>query len=340
MASEKLKSLQDVVANLTKETRSHIQFGNEVEIRRVPTPSAKLNQALKGGWAMGRFGLIWGAKSAGKTTFLLQQIAIAQQMGLVCGYFDVERAYDKTWATANGVDTSELLVTKSGTVNDLVNDGAALLRAGVDLIVVDSLSFIMPGTFIEKDGELKPFENTGAIGGVARSVGPALAQLNYANKRDALILFVSQVRMAQKGSMHWGQAPTGGKAQDHAVSQSVKLAVSEGKDALIKGEVTVGDRIIEKPIGRKVTWTVDKDRVGPGLGSTGEYTLYFDGDHIGVDKFAELLETAVEYGVIQKAGAWYKYNDAIVGQGEVAAANKLRADDVLYDKVLGELNAR
>ena len=332
--------LREVLSRLEKRSRSHMHFADEVEVERLETPSIGLTQALSGGWAMGRMGLIWGAKAAGKSTFLLQQVAIAQERGLVCAYMDSEKGFDKVWAQKNGVNLQDLIHTETGTVTDMVNDGADLMRAGVDLLVVDSLSFMMPSTFVDENGDLKDFQKTGAIGGMARSLSPALSQMMYANKNDTLILFVSQVRMQQKGSMYWGSAPMGGKAVDHAMSQSVKLHASEGKDALIKGEVVAGDRIFEKPVGRKVTWTVDKDRIGPGLGTTGEYTLYFDGDFIGVDSYAEILNIAVEHGIIKKAGAWFSYDNDNIGQGELKTAARLREDKELFTKVKGELDVR
>lgn len=331
--------LQDVLSRLEKRSKNHMQFGSQVDIERLETPSLSLTRAMSGGWAMGRMGLIWGPKAAGKSTFLLQQIAIAQQQGKVCAYLDSEKGFDKVWAASNKVNNDELIYMRSGTVTDMVNNSVDLMDAGVDVIVVDSLSFMMPSTFIDDNGDLKDFQKTGAIGGMARSLSPALSQLTYANTNETLMLFVSQVRMAQKGSMYWGAAPMGGKAVDHAMSQSIKLFASEGKDALITGEVTSGDRIYQKPIGRKVVWTVDKDRVGAGLGSTGEYTLYFDGDNIGVDRHAELLGIAVEHGVIRKAGAWFSYNGDNIGQGELKTAARLREDEQLYSDVKDELDA-
>lgn len=333
MVSEENERLREVLSQLGKRTKDHMAFGSDVNIERLETPSLALTAAMSGGWAMGRMGLIWGPKSAGKSTFLLHQIAIAQRAGKVCAYMDSEKGFDKVWAQKNGVNIEELIYTQTGTVTDMVNDGVDLMNAGVDLITVDSLSFMMPSTFVDENGELKDFQKTGAIGGMARSLSPALSQMMYANKHDSLILFVSQVRMAQKGSMYWGAAPMGGKAVDHAMSQSVKLFASEGKDALIKGETVLGDRIIEKPIGRKVTWTVDKDRIGPGLGSTGEYTLYFDGDYIGVDNVAEILKLGVEVGVIRKAGAWFYLDEEQIGQGELKAAAKLREDEDMYNDI-------
>jgi len=331
--------LAEVIAALKKDTRDHMQFAKDVHIERLPTPSLGLTRALNGGWGMGRMAMLWGEKSTGKSTFLLQQIALAQQHGKICALMDSEKSLDPVWARANGVNVDELIHIETGTVTGMVNDGVALMRAGVDVICADSLSYMLPATFTDKDGELKNFEDTGAIGGMARSLSPAMSQITYMNS-GTLWLFVSQVRMAQKGSMYWGAAPMGGKAVDHAISQAVKLFASEGKDALIHGEVMVGDKIYEKPVGRKVTWTVTKDRIGPGLGSSDDYTLYFDGDHIGIDNYAEILDLAVSLGVVRKSGAWYAYDGENIGQGEVKTAARFRSDPELFESVKEELNGQ
>jgi recombination protein RecA len=337
MASEQNQHLLEIIGRLEKQSKDHLKFASETQIDRLETPSLGMTTALSGGWAMGRQVLVWGPKSAGKSTFLLQQIAIAQRKGLVCAYFDVEKTFDKSWAEKLGVSNEELLYSKTSTVNNVVNDARAMMAAGVDVICIDSLSTVMPGTFTDENGHIKDFEKTGAIGGLARSLSPALSQLNGAND-NTLLMFVSQIRMAQKGSMYWGASPTGGKAVDHAMSQSVRLMVSEGKDALVKGEVFRGDRILEKPIGREVNWLIDKDKVGPGQGSSGEYMLYFDGDYIGVDNYGEMVKVAVDAGVIKKGGAWYSYNGDNIGQGSLKVASRLREDAELYSSVKAALN--
>jgi len=341
--SEVAKNLQSVLARMDGKSLKSMRVASEVETRRLETPSLSLTMALSGGWAHGRQGLLWGAKSAGKSTLLLQQIAIAQQKGLVCALFDVEGSWDKVWAEKNGVDTEELIYSESGSVAAVVNDVRAMVNAGVDFIGIDSISMLMPATYLEKDGAgtLKPFEETGAIGGLARSMSPALAQITYtvqSSDNDPVILYISQVRSAQKGAMYWGLQPSGGNAMDHAISQSVLLTVSNGRDALMKGEVQSGNRLYEKAIGRQVDWRVDKDRVGPGLGETGKYMLYFDGPHIGIDRYAEVVELGVATGVIKKAGAWYSYDDGNIGQGETKAAAYLRENPDVYDEVVQRIN--
>ncbi|MCA1799693.1 MAG: hypothetical protein LC650_00020 [Actinobacteria bacterium] len=331
--SEANDKLQDVLSKLNKNTAKRVGIADAVEINRLRTPSIGLTRALSGGWALGRQNMLWGAKSAGKSTFVLRQIAIAQEMGMVCALLDVEATLDKDWSARHGVDNSTLIHSTEGTIVGLVNAMIDLLKAGVGFIAIDSIGTILPMTYLEKDGSLKDFESTGAIGGMARSIGPALSQTNYVlqqTENEPMVLWVSQVRSAQAGT-HWKQSHMGGNAMEHAASQAVKLSSPNGN--VIKGDVKVGDRLLEKNVGRQVDWLISKDKVGPHEGTKGDYTMYFDGDFVGIDNYAELVGFASEVGIIRKAGAWFAYGDEKLGQGEAKAAKTLRDNPELFKEI-------
>lgn len=323
--------IAEVLAGLDKKVHSHLDLASNINIERIETPSIGLTKALSGGWGTGRQVLIWGPKSAGKSTFCMAQIALAQKAGKTCAYFDVEKTFDPSWAEAQGVDTEGLIYSSTGTITALVNDATSLMKAGIDILVVDSITALMPSSYVDEDGELKDFEKTGAIGGLSRGLSAALSQLNYANN-NTLLMLVSQTRMAQKGSMYWGMAPTGGESVKFYSTQVVKLYSSESSANIIEGEVELGDRIIKRPIGRKVTYSVEWNKLGP-QGTTGEYALYFDGSHLGIDNHGEILTIAVDSGVVRKAGAWYYYGEKQVGQGEIKAATALREDPELFEAI-------
>ena len=332
------EKIAEVLAGLDKKAHSHLDLASNINIERLETPSIGLTKALNGGWGTGRQVLIWGPKSAGKSTFCMAQIALAQKEGKTCAYFDVEKTFDPMWAEAQGVDTDALIYSSTGTITALVNDAVSLMKAGIDVLVVDSITALMPASYVDEDGELKDFEKTGAIGGLSRGLSAALSQLNYANHNTLLIL-VSQTRMAQKGSMYWGMAPTGGESVKFYSSQVVKLYSSESSANIIEGEVELGDRIIKRPIGRKVTYSVEWNKLGP-QGTTGEYALYFDGSHLGIDNYGEILTIAVESGVVRKSGAWYYYGEQQVGQGELKAANALRENAELFESIKRDIYER
>jgi recombination protein RecA len=335
--SEVRDKMIEVLASVDKRSKDHLSIASDVSIERIETPSIGLTRALNGGWGMGRQVLIWGPKSSGKSTFCMAQIAVAQSQGKVCAYFDVEKTFDPLWARAQGVDTDALIYGSTGTITALVNNAVTLMRAGVDILIVDSITALMPATYVDDDGELKDFEKTGAIGGLSRSLSAGLSQLNYANQNTLLIL-VSQTRMAQKGSMYWGMSPTGGESVKFYSSQVVKLHSSEGGANQIEGEFVVGDKIIKRQIGRKVTYNVDWNKLGP-QGTSGEYNLYFDGDFVGIDNFGEILTIGVESGVIRKAGAWYYFGEERVGQGEIKAAQTLRDNPKMFAEIKDKIYA-
>lgn len=329
--SEVRDRMIEVLSSIDKKSRDHLSVASGVSVERIETPSIGLTRALNGGWGMGRQVLIWGPKSAGKSTFCMGQIAVAQSKGKVCAYFDVEKTFDPLWAEAQGVDTESLIYSSTGTITALVNNAVSLMKAGVDIIIVDSITALMPATYVEDDGELKDFERTGAIGGLSRSLSAGLAQLNYANNNTLLIL-VSQTRMAQKGSMYWGMSPTGGESVKFYSSQVVKLYSSEGGANQIEGEIVLGDRVLKKQVGRKVSYNVDWNKLGP-QSTNGEYNLYFDGDFVGIDNYGEILTIGVECGVVRKAGAWYYFGEERIGQGEIKSANTLRENKEMFEAI-------
>jgi len=147
---------EEVLASLDPKTRQRIQLASGVSAERQKTPSIGLNIALKGGLGYGRQVLIWGNKSAGKSSFCLQMVAEAQKEGKTCAWIDSEHSYDARWAEQLGVDSSSLIYSQAKTINDMVDVSTQLMSAGVDIIIVDSISALLPAIYFEKDStELK-----------------------------------------------------------------------------------------------------------------------------------------------------------------------------------------
>lgn len=296
-------AIEDILSRLDPKTRKRVQSATEVEIERQATPSLSLNVGLKGGLAYGRQVLIWGNKSAGKSSFCLQMIAEAQKAGKTCAWIDSEQSYSPDWAAKLGVDSEKLIYSPAKTINDMVDVGVDLMNAGVDLIVVDSISALLPAIYFEKDGdELKQLQDTKQIGAEAKDMTHAVKMLNYANKNTLLVL-ISQQRNSF-GGMHATHIPTGGMAVKFFSSTIVKLWSSESEASSIKDKIAVGDRLIEQKVGRPVNWTIDYNKTGPQF-IGGSYDFYFQGEHVGVDTVADLVDTAEMMGVIERGGAWY-----------------------------------
>lgn len=302
-----MTNIEEVLANLNPKLRKKVSIGSEIEnVQFAETPSYGLNSALNGGLPYGRQILIWGNKSSGKSSFCLQILAGEQKKGKVCAWIDAEMTFSPEWATRLGVDTENLIVSTARTINDMVDVATDLMKAGVDVIVVDSISALLPAVYFEKDStELKQLENTKQIGAEARDMANAVKMLNYSNNQEkpTLLILISQARN-NLGAMYVNQIPTGGKAVQFYSSTIIKLFSSESDNQAIKGKLYVGDKIIEEKVGRKVRWDVQFSKTSPAF-QTGEYDFYFRGEDVGIDSIADLVDTAESMGLVERAGAWY-----------------------------------
>jgi recombination protein RecA len=333
-------SLEDVLAQLNPKLRKSILVGDEVpKTEYAVTPSFGLNRALNGGLPYGRQVLIWGSKSSAKSSLCLQTIALAQKEGKICAWIDAEMSYDKDWAEKLGVDTSKLIVSQARTINEMVDVGVNLIEAGVDIIVVDSITSLLPAIYFEKDSsELKQLENTKQIGAESRDFSNAWKMLNYANNKvkPTLLILISQSRN-NINAMYTSQQPTGGQATKFYSSTVVKLFSSESDNQALKGKIYVGDKAIEEKIGRKIRWELQFSKTSPAFQS-GEYDFYFRGDNLGIDGVADLVDTAELVGIVERTGAWYLLPDGSKVQGRDAFVNRVREDLDLQEMIKAKIS--
>jgi recombination protein RecA len=264
-------------------------------------------------------------------------IAEAQKSGKTCAWIDAEHSYDKSWAEKLGVNSEELIYSSAKTVNDMVDVATQLMEAEVDIIVVDSISALLPAIYFEKDSsELKKLEDTKQIGAEAKDMTHAVKMLNYANKNTLLVL-ISQQRN-QFGSMHASHIPTGGMAVKFFSSTVIKLWSSEAEANAIKSGIKVGDKIIEQRVGRPVNWIIDYNKLGPP-NLSGQYDFYFQGESLGVDSVGETLDVAEMCGVVEKGGAWYTVNGERF-QGRAKAVQYLKENPDVVEVLRREINAK
>ena len=330
---------EEVLAQLNPKLRKSIMVGDSVpKTEYAATPSYGLNRALNGGLPYGRQVLIWGSKSSAKSSLCLQTVALAQKEGKVCAWIDAEMSYDKSWAEKLGVDTTKLIYSQARTINEMVDVGVQLMEAGVDMIVIDSITSLLPAIYFEKDSdELKQLENTKQIGAESRDFSNAWKMLNYANNKvkPTLLVLISQSRN-NINAMYTSQQPSGGQATKFYSSTVIKLFSSESENQALKGRVQVGDKLIEEKIGRKVRWELQFSKTSPAFQS-GEYDFYFRGDPVGIDSIGDLADTAELMGLITRTGAWYQLDDGTKVQGRDGFINRLREDldlqQSLKDKV-------
>ena len=325
-------SYADNIEGLSKTTRNRILAASSITIERVPTASLGLNKVLGGGFGKGRQSVVFGNKSASKSSTMLQTIAEAQKRGEKCAWIDAENSYDPEWAASLGVDNDSLIVAPTKSVDDMTAVVCDLMKVKFGLVVVDSVSALLPSTYFEKDkdSELKEgLEGTKQIGTISKELGIAVNKFNYANSETALVL-ISQVR---NQFSTWGAAlkPMGGQAMMFFSSTVVKLWSSASEREQIQGEFVIGDKIVKQPIGRPVTYTVEYNKIG-APNQTGTYDFYYSGDSVGIDKVGELVDLAEVAGVISKGGAWYKYGEEKF-QGRPKVVAWLKENPVIREEI-------
>lgn len=332
-------TVEEALAKLDPKIRKTITDGVGIETEMQKTPSVGLNRALNGGLPMGRQVLIWGSKSSAKSSLCLQTIAEAQKEGKLCAWIDAEMSYSQEWAEKLGVDPAKLIYSQARTINEMVDVSVALMEAGVDIIVVDSITSLLPAIYFEKGTEdLKQLENTKQIGAESRDFSNAWKMINYANNKEkpTLFILISQSRN-NINAMYTSQQPSGGQATKFYSSTVIKLFSSESDNQALKGKIKVGDKLIEEKIGRKVRWELQFSKTSPGFQS-GEYDFYFRGDRVGIDTVGDLVDTAELAGLVERTGAWYLMPDGSKVQGRDSFIEKVRDDQELQNLLVQQLN--
>ena len=322
-----MTDIEEVLARLNPKIRKKVMMANSVVIEKQRLPLESLNRALGGGLAYGRQVLVYGNKSAGKSSLCLQLIGEAQKQGKVCAWIDAEKSYDPEWAAKLGVNSDELIYVPANTINHVVEASVDLMKSGVDIVVVDSISASLGGVFFEKDGDLKDLENTGQIGADAKAWGAAVKMMNYANDNTLLIL-ISQMR-SNINTTYVENIPTGGKAVMFYSSTILRLTSS--KSRAIHEKVEVNGRMTQRNVGREVTWLVEFNKLAEP-DKTGTYNFYFDGPSIGLDKMGDLVRVGLDEGIIERAGSWFTIFDERV-QGEAAVVEAIKSDPLLEQKL-------
>jgi recombination protein RecA len=333
-----MTDFEDFLARLNPKTAASFRKASTIELEHLSTPSLGVNMAI-GGLGYGRFSTLYGNRLAGKTMFALQCVANAQKDGKICAWLDVEKNFNPSFARNLGADPDQMAVaTNIISMADMANQSVDLILKGADVLVIDSISQLLPQSYFEDakngTGELKELEKTGQIGTFSKNLGQAINMMNSVNEHCAIIL-ISQVRN-QFSSYGASLGYMGGKALEHANSTVLKFWRS--KSDVIEGKVHVGDLILTRPIGSKVVWTVEKNR-GPGNNWSNEYDIYDGGDHIGIDLTGEIVTFGVEYGVVNKSGNWLDF-EGIRTNGRAAFIKELRDNPEVQEKIYLEVLER
>ena len=316
--TEKDKALEAVLNDIEK------QFGKgaimklgeskHMEVDVVPSGSLSLDLALGvGGYPKGRIIEIYGPESSGKTTFALHAIAEVQKVGGRAAFIDAEHALDPTYAKNLGVDINELLLSQPDTGEQALEICEALVRSeAVSIIVIDSVAALVPQA--EIDGEM----GDSHVGLQARLMSQALRKLSGAiNKTKTICIFINQLR--EKVGIMFGNPETtpGGRALKFY--STIRLEVRKGE------AIKVGENVI----GNKTNIKVVKNKVAPPFKTASLEIMYGE----GVSKEGELIDLAVNAGIIEKSGAWFAYNGEKIGQGKENVKILLKERRELFDEI-------
>lgn len=301
-----MTATDDFLATLDPKIAKEIRRAADTKTELLPLRSYGLTEALGGGIGRDRVALVYGNTSSGKSGLMMQSMGDWQRQGLVCAYVDTEGTWDNKWTERLGVNVKDTILIQKKSISRVYNEIRPLLEAGIDAIVLDSISMMLPDAFIDEDGRAKNLENHKQIGAKAKALTSLVNAIHYSNERTAVSM-ISQTTTDLSG-MHPKQIPDGGKKMGFACSQIIKLTSSSIESKQIKGDVRVGSKIIQVPIGRTVQAYVEKNKIAP-QGRTAEYDFYYDGPDVGVDMVGEVIDQAILYGVIHKGGAWLSFGE-------------------------------
>lgn len=314
----RLKALDTTLATLNKRFGDGIIMklgeATRLNVESIPTGSLSLDIALGvGGIPRGRIIEIYGPESSGKTTLCLHTIAEAQAMGGICGFVDVEHALDPSYARKIGVDVENLYISQPDTGEQALEIAEALVRSGaMDVVAVDSVAALVPRAEIE--GEM----GDSHVGLQARLMSQALRKLVGAVKASGTsLVFTNQLR--QKIGVMFGNPETTSGGMALKFYASVRLDVRRIQ-AIKQGSDVIGNR---------TRVTVRKNKVAPPF-KVAEFDIMYNE---GVSTEGDLLDLGVEFDVVEKRGAYYRFEDELIGQGREAAKAHLRENPEIADKI-------
>ena len=323
--SERMKALAQAVGAIEKQfgKGSVMRLGEQGEsppVAVIPSGSIGLDLALGvGGYPRGRVVEIFGPESSGKTTLALHAIAEAQRQGGVAAFIDAEHALDVGYARKLGVGLADLLVSQPDTGEQALEIAEQLVRSGAcDLLVIDSVAALVPRAEIE--GEM----GDAHMGVQARLMSQALRKLTaVVSRNQATVVFINQIRMKIGVVFGNPETTTGGHA--------LKFYSSVRLDIRRIGQVKEGELVV----GSRTRVKVVKNKLAPPFREA-EFDVRYG---VGVDRPSEVLDLAVQRGLVEKAGAHFALEGERIGQGRERAAAWLKENPAAMDALTARLMA-
>lgn len=321
MSSEKENKLKALQLTLDKLDKTYgkgtvMKMGDKAieEVETISSGSLGLDLALGvSGYPKGRIIEIYGPESSGKTTLTLHAIAEAQKAGGIAAFIDAEHAFDRNYAEKLGVDIENLIISQPDNGEQALEIAENLIRSGaIDVVVIDSVAALTPKSEIE--GEM----GDSKMGLHARLMSQALRKLTGTiSKTNCTVFFINQLR--EKIGVMFGnpETTTGGNA--------LKFYASVRLDIRRSSQIKDGENVT----GNRTKVKVVKNKVAPPF-KTAEFDIMY-GE--GVSKTGEILDLAVEFEIVKKAGSWFSYGDTKLGQGRDAVKSLIKDNPELAEEL-------
>ena len=323
----KQKALDATISTIEKQfgKGSIMRLDNESSVKNVdaiPTGSIALDHALGvGGFPRGRVIEVYGPEASGKTTLALHAIAETQRSGGITAFVDAEHAFDPSYAKGLGIKNEDLLISQPDYGEQALEIVDQLIRSSaVDMVVVDSVAALTPKA--ELDGEMGDTH----VGLQARLMSQALRKITATvSKSKTTVIFINQLRMKIGVPSYMSPETTSG-------GNALKFYCSVRLDVRRIASLKTSENVI----GNRVRVKVVKNKVAPPFREA-EMDIIFGK---GISKFGELIDLGVEFGLVDKAGAWFSYSGERIGQGKDNAQKFLQSNSDLGKKLEKEVKEK
>lgn len=313
------KELDEVLKQIQKQfgKGAVMKLGDRpnVEVSVIPSGSLLLDEALGvGGYPKGRIIEIYGPESSGKTTLALHAIAECQKQGGRAAFIDAEHAIDPEYSKNLGVNIDELILSQPDSGEQALEIAEMLASSGaIDLLIIDSVAALVPQA--ELDGEM----GDNSVGMQARLMSKAMRKLaGLLNKNNCTIIFINQLR--EKVGVMYGNPETTSGGRALKFYASIRLDIRRTEAIKTGSDVT----------GNTCRIKVVKNKVAPPFKQCEIDIIYGK----GISKDSEILDRAVELGIVKKSGAWFEYNGSKIGQGRETAKEYIHSNEDVKEEIL------